>query len=366
MAILDEVFLTELSREEGFSSYQLESDTKNFLNHYYVVSTPGTRHLMEKPEVVGYEVYTCLLPATCGMLRHFAAEGKVSSANILSILRGALNYPLEEACYREGILVHDISFLSSERVFHHDEMAGLEIKYSKLATVPDSTLMIGDIVATGETLVHCLSYVLENYKKHGCKLRNIILFTIGGDRTIPVTEELTKQIQSFWPEFEGFEVVFYEGAFKNYEDKGVSGINRPDIDFYWKDSIIAPEYREDVLSQRDVLFEKCMIYDGGARRYEISDHIDEVMEYWTGILERAQVINMKALVDEKLGHHTPISLEDWVKSNHYERIDEEVCRELYEQEQIYLEKIKEVPLKTVASTRITQIEMALGKYMRKK
>ena len=31
-----------------------------------------------------------------------------------------------------------------------DEIAGLEIKYSKLTMVPDSTLMIGDIIASGE------------------------------------------------------------------------------------------------------------------------------------------------------------------------------------------------------------------------
>ena len=66
---------------------------------------------------------------------------KVTAANILSILRGALNYPLEESCYREHIRVHDISFLSSERVFHEDEIAGLEIKYSKLTMVPGSTLV---------------------------------------------------------------------------------------------------------------------------------------------------------------------------------------------------------------------------------
>ena len=83
----------------------------------------------------------------------------MTTANILSILRGALNYPLEESCYREHIRVHDISFLSSERVFENEEIAGLEIKYSKLTMVPDSTLMIGDIIASGETLIHCLRSV---------------------------------------------------------------------------------------------------------------------------------------------------------------------------------------------------------------
>ena len=177
--------------DNGVACYSLTGG--NFKNRYYVVSEKGTRKLLNQPEVVGFEVYTCLLNATTRMMRHFVHQDLISSANILSILRGALNYPLEESCYREGIRVHDISFLSSERVFHNEEIAGLEIKYSKLAMVPDSTLLIGDIVATGETLIHCLRYVTDHYRKHGAKLRNIVLFTIGGTTGITVMERLTEE-----------------------------------------------------------------------------------------------------------------------------------------------------------------------------
>ena len=48
----------------------------------------------------------------------------------------------------------------------NEEIAGLEIKYSKLTMVPDSTLMIGDIIASGETLIHCLRYVTDFYREH--------------------------------------------------------------------------------------------------------------------------------------------------------------------------------------------------------
>ena len=43
----------------------------------------------------------------------------------------------------------------------------------------------------------------------------------------------------------------------------------------------------ETLSMQNPLFEKCTIYDGGARRYEIHEHIEEVLEFWNGILERA-------------------------------------------------------------------------------
>ena len=242
----NQVKLVPEFNEQGVACYKLAGG--NYVNEYYVVSEAETRKLLNTPEVVGYEVYHCLIPSTSQMLYYFKEQGKVTAANILSILRGALNYPLEESCYREHIRVHDISFLSSERVFKEEEIAGLEIKYSKLTMVPGSTLLIGDIIATGETLIHCLRYVTDFYREHGASLRNIIIFTIGGTTGIKILERLTKEIREFWPEFEGFITVYYEGIFSTYQDKGVSGINLPDVDFYWKDGIIAPEFRRETLS----------------------------------------------------------------------------------------------------------------------
>ncbi len=150
--------------------------------------------------------------------------------------------------------------------------------------------------------IHCLRYVTDFYRERGTKLRNIIIFTIGGTRGIDILENLTKEIREFWPEFEGFITVFYEGIFSTYQDKGVSGINLPDVDFYWKGGIVAPEFRRETLSMCIPLFEKCIIYDGGARRYEIHEHVEEVLEFWEGILERADKIDFKELLDEKLGY----------------------------------------------------------------
>ena len=217
----DNVRLVPEFNEQGVACYRL--DGGDYVNEYYITSEAETRKLLNTPEVVGYEVYNCLIPSTCQMLYYLKEQKKVTTANILSILRGALNYPLEEACYKEHIRVHDISFLSSERVFAEDEMTGLEIKYSKLTMVPDSTLMIGDIIASGETLIHCLRYVTDFYRERGTKLRNIIIFTIGGTRGIDILENLTKEIREFWPEFEGFITVFYEGIFSTYRIKAFPG-----------------------------------------------------------------------------------------------------------------------------------------------
>ncbi|MCD8223111.1 MAG: hypothetical protein LUD07_13185 [Clostridiales bacterium] len=356
-----ETFLVREFSEQGVDCYRLQGG--GYENEYYIVSEAETRKLLNTPEIVGYEVYHCLIPATAQMMYYFKEHKKVTTANILSILRGALNYPLEESCYREHIRVHDISFLSSERVFHQNEIAGLEIKYSKLTMVPDSTLLIGDIIATGETLIHCLSYVTEFYRRNGAKLRNIIIFTIGGTIGITLLEKLTKDIREFWPDFEGFIAVYYEGIFSVYQDKGVSGINVVNVDFYWKNGIVAPEFRRETLSMRDPLFEKCIIYDGGARRYEIHEHVREVLEFWEGILARADQIDFKELLDEKLGYPTPVSYEDWLHYNHYEKIDPVQTTWLYRQELGYIESLKGVTLKEIAEQRILEFKTALRKYI---
>lgn len=361
MINLENTYLVPAFSDQGVECYRLEGG--NFTNTYYVLSEAESRKLLNTPEVVGYEVYECLIPSTAQMMYYLKEQKKVTTANILSILRGALNYPLEESCYREHIRVHDISFLSSERVFKDGEIAGLEIKYSKLTMVPNSTLLIGDIIATGDTLVHCLKYVTDFYRAAGEQLRNIIIFTIGGTKGIDILEKLTAEIRQYWPNFEGFIAVYYEGIFSTYEDKGVSGINLPNVDFFWRGGMISPEFRRQTLSMQNPLFEKCIIYDGGARRYEIREHIHEVLEFWEGMLERADRIDMKALLDEKLGYPTPISYEDWVHANHYEKIDDYKKGWLYKQELAYIQAMQSVTLREIAQQRIDEFRSALRKYI---
>lgn len=346
----------------GVDCYRLSGD---FLNEYYVVSEGSTRRLMNSPEVVGFDVYRAMLPATERMLGYFKAQDRITRANILAILRGALNYPLEEAAFGQGIPVHDISFLSSERTFDEaGQVNGLEIKYNKLATIPGSTLMIGDIIASGDTLINCFRYVIEQYRAAGASLRNIILFTIGGTYGIYHLERLTRELREYWPEFEGFLTVYYEGVFTCYEpgDFGAAGINRALIDFIWRGGIIAPAFRRKTLATRDPLFEKCIIYDGGARRYEIMEHIEEVLEFWNGILERADIIDKQTLLEEKLGYALPIGYDDWVAVCHYGALPEAETRAMYEQEMAYVESLRDVTLEQIAQQRIEEFTAAMRCY----
>ena len=361
MNILNDTYIEPEFSDQGVKCWRLKG--KDFKNEYCIISEAETRKLLSTPEIVGYEVYRCMLPGTSQMLYYLKDNGRITNANILTILRGALNYPLEESCYREHIRVHDISFLSSERALDENGVTGLTIKYSKLARVPGSSLLIGDIIASGETLIHCLKHVLDDYRNHQMSLRNIIIFTIGGTKAIEILEQMTEEIRSYWPDFEGFIVVYYEGIFNTYQDHGVSGINVPDVDFYWKDGAIAPDYRKQVLASRDPLFEKCVIYDGGARRYSIQEHIEEVLSFWNYMLEHADTTDFHALLEEKLGHTIPVSFDDWVKINHYTHLKTEENEWLYHQEQGFVRGLQNVTLKEIAERRITDFTNVLRKYI---
>ena len=331
-------------------------------NRYYLLSGAGTRQLMAYPEVVGFDSYLSMLPATVAALRHLFPRGKDGDVDILTILRGGLNYPVEEACARNGIRVRDMHFVSCERIIEDHIITGLEIKYEKIRVTRGRTLVIGDIIATGDTLRLCLGQVVDRFRRRGGSIRKIVFFTIGGTRAIDLMERMADDIRAVFPEFEGFECFFYEGIFTVYETPGATGINVPDIDFGWKGGIVTPEFRRFVLDHPYALLEKCIIYDGGARRYEIPVHFHEALEYWEGVWGRADRIDPVALVGEKLGYDQPLSYEEWLAVNHFTELPETGLLDLWNEEMALLENAAALSLEAIAHQRINAINAILKQY----
>ena len=345
--------------QQETSIYELKGQ---FNNRYFILSNAGTRRLMAFPEVIGYDSYLSMLPPTVAALRHLFPQGQGGDVDILTILRGGLNYPLEEACFRNGIRVSDIHFVSCERIIEDHVITGLEIKYEKLRITKDRTLVIGDIIATGDTLRLCLGQVVDRFRRKGGSIRKIIFFTIGGTRAIDLMEEMTPVIRSYFPQFEGFECFFYEGVFTVYGDQGATGINVPDIDFGWKGGAISPEFRRYVLDHPYSILEKCIIYDGGARRYEIPVHFREVLEYWEGIWSRVDRIDPVKLTGEKLGFATPLSFAEWLDLTHLKGMENRDIEQLWADETALLENAGALSLEAIATQRINAINSILMQY----
>ena len=99
---LEDTFLTSLGKFNGTDIYRL--DGGKFTGKYFIISNEGTRHLLASPEVIGYDSYLAMCGATGDMLSWLKERDMVpDNADIMTILRGGLNYPLEECCYRNGI-----------------------------------------------------------------------------------------------------------------------------------------------------------------------------------------------------------------------------------------------------------------------
>ena len=352
--------LRHVGLQQDTSIYELQSP--QFANKYFILSGEGSRRLLASPEVVGYDSYLALLPETAAALRFLFPSGTEDGIDIMTILRGGLNYPIEEACYQVGMRVRDIHFVSCERIIEDQIITGLDIKYEKLRISHGRTLAIGDIIATGDTLRLCLDEVLDRFRRKGGSIRKIIFFTIGGTRAIPLMERMTERFIACFPEFEGFECFFYEGVFSVYRDRGVSGINVPDIDFGWGGGVVSPEFRRYVMDRPDALFEKCIIYDGGARRYEIPVHFREVLEYWEGILGRADKIDPFALACEKLGYAGPVDYDKWLAVTGFTDIRREGLAKLWSDEQTLLRRAGSLSVRELAERRIKEISKVSRQY----
>ena len=120
-------------------------------NRYFILSSPGSRPLLAFPEVVGYDCYAALTDATADALGFIKAGIPSSGIDIFTILRGGLNYPLEEAAHKCHIPVRYMHFVSCERIIENKEILGLDIKYEKISPSACRTIAIGDILATGDT-----------------------------------------------------------------------------------------------------------------------------------------------------------------------------------------------------------------------
>ena len=336
-----------------------ELNVPQFRNRYYLLSGPGSRALEAFPEIVGFPCYTALLDEMVAALRYLRSNGLGEDLDIFTILRGGLNYPLEEAAFRCGLRVRDMHFVSCERIAENHVIKGLKIKYDKIYTSRDRVLAVGDILATGDTFRYCFEHLMRKFLQEGGSIRRILFFTIGGTKAFRLMEDLSAKLRAIFAGFEGIDCFFFEGAFTVYEDKGVSGINHPDIDFGWKGGVVTPEFRRYIVEEHpDALLEKCIIYDGGARRYQLPVHFDEVLEYWEGILERADRIDTHALLEEKLGYIGPMDYEEWLDVTHLRGLGD--LTSLWQREQALFRQ--KTDLKALALRRIASINNLKQQY----
>ncbi len=320
---------------------EIDRDTSIYMsgeieNDIYVVSHPYSRAVLCNPEITGFQLYSKLKAPTKSTIEFVLRKYNISRINILNIKRGGLNFPIEESCYNLDNEVDAISFISTERIIaDNNACPKVEVKSDKIVLLNDATLFIGDIIASGETIRKTIEFLIKNYKDNNIKLDRIVILTIGTLNALSAIRRLNEEILKEWSDFKGFVLVLYEGIFSYYNSFGVTGLNAPQIDFSLNSIFIAPEYRSEILDYRYLLFEKCPIYDGGARRFEPHDHKDLMLDYWGKLYAQSSTLDYVALMNEKLGYND-MSLEDWNRKNKYIGLEQQG---LYKKEMEYLKNL---------------------------
>lgn len=344
--------IVKLTKENDSTIYKIGEEKA------YIVSNADTRKLLCNPEIIGYNIRQKLLLPSKDVLCFLNETIFLNNINIVNILRGGLNFPLEAACFDIGIDIDEISFLTSERVFLDNKVSRIESKYRKIANVPNATIIIGDIIASGETFYNTIRYLVEKYVYNKNQINKIVVFTIGTNNTFNLIHRLENKLKERWPNFQGIYVVFFEAVFTTYTSCGITKLNLPYVDFTFKDGILAPEYRKELLERLHILFEKCAIYDGGARRFEKNIHIDDTINYWKKLYSISNNINIEEFYNEKMGYGFNglfPDLFEWIKLNNYEKLDEVEIVNLYHYEKSYYEKLQNFNLSDIATDRYNEL-----------
>lgn len=261
------------------------------------------------------------------------------SLAILYILRGGLNFPIEESCYAANIDVSGISFISSERSMNENTFDKIINNFSKMELADNGTLVIGDIIASGGTILNTINHIIKYYVEHNKRFRKLIIFTVGSKEALNIIKEIDLKIKKIWPDFIGISLIFYEGIFSTYINAGISGLNTPYIDFLYSGSYLAPEYRKKLFENPSAIFEKCVIYDGGERRFEPMKHQLMITQYWYKLKEVSVSINASAFINEKLGNQAS-SFHKWISYSGYGSLtSQEELQSIYEMEMLFLSNL---------------------------
>ncbi len=259
----------------------------------FVLTTPWTRDICNKPELLGLAYTEALCQAMAEGLavapfaEHIASPPQ-DEVCVLHLLRGGLNFGLRRAIatafeYNR----HGSAFMSSQR-FEEDGQWGVkEDAYRKLDIPRNAVLVLGDVVATGVTLENGLEVVRRHMVDIGASARTLIFFTIGGPRAEEVLGRVHQRFSETFPDYERTCVVYLEGRFALADEATPLSIKELGTDLLRLDSLMAPEFE---LSQYEALahpLERCTIYDAGSRAFSVHAYAQDVLEYWERARARA-------------------------------------------------------------------------------
>jgi hypothetical protein len=255
----------------------------------YIASTPATRRICNDPFIVGCE-YTRALRNACGhILRELRNVNHLSplveqQSVVLHILRGGLNFGLREALANAyGWNRHSSAFISAQRARcsgNPEDWQITEGDYRKVYLPDPTTIIFGDVVATGTSLEYALRQLMLDVDAHSSQVRSLIFFTIGGSRAADILHAVDATCRERFPAYEGAVLVYLEGCFTVAQADSPLSIAVSGTDLMRRDSQLAPEFRESQYENPAYPLERCTIYDAGSRAFWLPEYLEDLRDYW--------------------------------------------------------------------------------------
>jgi len=259
----------------------------------YVVSTPESRRICNRPEVIGVEFGHTLTRAITRVLHVLPQRDAIATYNqervcVAHFLRGGLNFGIREALQQSyGFNRHSSCFMSSQRRRVDGRWQVEEDMYRKLRIPGHAMMLVGDVVATGVTIENGLHVILEHLKSIGSSLRRLVFFTIGCHKLEKVLAEFDPLAREAFDEYEGTTAVYLEAKFKLVDSRTELRIGLPGTDLVRHDCLVTPEFALSQYEDPAFALERCAIYDAGSRAFDIPTYVADVKEYWEQVEQLA-------------------------------------------------------------------------------
>ena len=330
--------LQQVSRTPRASWYRIVSDHDSLVERY-VVSTQGSREVVNRPELLGMEFNLALHDAMASAFstapfRDVIERHPQDAVCVLNFLRGGLNFEIRRALHTAyGFNRHASAFMSSQRFRMDDGRWSVqEDTYRKLDIADDAVIIAGDVVATGVTLENGLRVIWDHMRTKNHQVRSLVFFTIGCHKAEKVLQAIDEEAREHFDGYGRTILVYLEGKFRLVDSKSRLRIGVPGTDLVRHDSLLPPELERSMVRSVPAMLERCVIYDAGSRAFDVNHYLQDVAEYWRQVRDLGeQGWSLRDAVEERWPELEIRDRDEWLrrKGAQWEMVPDEQLSELW-------------------------------------